>query len=159
MESTAALDNQLLAKGRLGQREVLGGPDMLGLEAAERESGMNRQLLCELEATGRLLALNLLPAVSDLRFPRWQFEQPVLEAMPTILKSFGAGVNGAVFPQKSGVDRLSVGDTRIGDFGFDCRAYLCRFCGLLPAGLPADGLRSKLSSGRRARQGLGVKVR
>ena len=33
--------------------------------------------------------------------------------------------------------------------------HICRFCGLPPAGLPADGLRSNSSSGKRSAAGIG----
>ena len=88
--TTDALENQLLAKGRRGQLSVLGQPDILDLHCAARESGIPPTVLREMCAAGQLLSLTIPGTDENPHFPAWQFEQPVLDAMPTILQAFGS---------------------------------------------------------------------
>jgi len=88
-EAAAALERELLAKGRLSQREILGSDEMLTLDEASNVSGIPVRTLSQMRADGRLLALARPGALKGFRFPRWQFDARVLPVMPDILAAFG----------------------------------------------------------------------
>lgn len=86
----AALERKLLAVGRREQRAQLKAPEMLSLDEASALTGTPVRLLEEMSANGQLLALALPRSKKTVRYPQWQFEPAVLEALPAIIEAFGA---------------------------------------------------------------------
>lgn len=88
-DRVAALEAELLSVGDQGQRSVLAHPDMLDLDAASSLSGIPVRTLTHMRRTNRILALARAGARKGFRFPAFQFEPTVLDAMPTVLAAFG----------------------------------------------------------------------
>ncbi len=83
------LERKLLAQGRREQRACLKAPEMLSLAQAATVSGISARNLVRMRREGRLLALALPRSIRGHRYPKWQFEPEVTQALPTILQAFG----------------------------------------------------------------------
>ncbi len=90
-DEIAELETRLLKAGERGQAETLARPDMLDLKEASALSGIPVRTLTQMRMKGRLLALARAGARKGFRFPAFQFEPAVLEAIPAVLAVFGAG--------------------------------------------------------------------
>lgn len=84
-----ALERRLLARGLREQGRILRQSEMLTLEQAHELTGMSVRTLTDWRVKGRLLGLSRTGAQKGFRFPEWQFDERVLEAMPVILEAFG----------------------------------------------------------------------
>lgn len=88
-EDVLRLERKLLRQGLREQRARLKLPDMLTLQQATELSGIPVRTLTHMRITGRLLALTASGAQRGFRYPAWQFDSVILEAMTGVLRAFG----------------------------------------------------------------------
>lgn len=88
-EDVLRLERKLLRQGLREQRARLKLPDMLTLQQATDLSGIPIRTLTHMRISGRLLALAAAGAQRGFRYPAWQFDSVILEAMANIVAAFG----------------------------------------------------------------------
>lgn len=88
-EDVLRLERKLLRQGLREQRARLKSPEMLTLQQATKLSGIPVRTLTHMRITGRLLALTASGAQRGFRYPAWQFDSVMLEAMAGVLRAFG----------------------------------------------------------------------
>ena len=86
-ESLEEIEGALLAAGEADQREILAREDMLTIEQVSELLRLPIESIHWLRDHGGVLALEL----EEIRYPAFQFEPGVREAIPAILKAFGSG--------------------------------------------------------------------
>lgn len=84
-ENLEELEGALLAAGEAGQRAILAQDDMMTIEQVAELLELPIESIHWLRENGGLLALEL----EEIRYPAFQFEPRVREAMPAILEAFG----------------------------------------------------------------------
>lgn len=88
-EDVLRLERKLLRQGLREQRARLKLPDMLTLQQATELSGIPVRTLTHMRNSGRLLALAAAGAQRGFRYPAWQFDSVILEAMASVVAAFG----------------------------------------------------------------------
>lgn len=84
-----ALEAEMLEAGEEAQRSILARDDMLTLASASALSGLSAGVLSRLRRANRVLALPLPGSRPHYRYPAFQFEPAVCDAMPELLELFG----------------------------------------------------------------------
>ncbi|SIP87984.1 hypothetical protein SAMN05421829_101141 [Aromatoleum tolulyticum] len=88
-EDVLRLERKLLRQGLREQRTRLKSPEMLTLQQAAELSGIPVRTLTHMRILGRVLALAAAGAQRGFRYPAWQFDAVILEAMTGVLAAFG----------------------------------------------------------------------
>ena len=86
-ESLEEIEGALLAAGEAGQRAILAQDDMMTIEQVSELLRLPIESIHWLRDHGGVLALEL----EEIRYPAFQFEPGVREAIPAILEAFGPG--------------------------------------------------------------------
>ena len=87
--SLCALEAELLEGGENAKRLMLGRGDMLTLAAASALSGLSVHALSRRRRANLVLALPFGVGRRAYRYPAFQFENAVRDAMPALLALFG----------------------------------------------------------------------
>lgn len=74
---------QAVREGSRFKQETIKGPDMLSSSDGAKRAGISRQALDDRRNNNR--ALGLSAASRNVRYPAWQFEDAVAEALPELL--------------------------------------------------------------------------
>lgn len=85
-ENLEELEGALLKAGEAGQRAILAQEDMLTIEQVSALLALPVTSINWLREHGGLLALEL----EEIRYPAFQFEPGVRDAIPEILEAFGS---------------------------------------------------------------------